>query len=158
MRKLSGCAGQCGATRAEIADLSHLPVRCRFIAMMPQWDFLDFLAAHGRRYAGFTLLMQAEARELIEEGGRVAGVRATVNGAAQEIRADLVVGADGRHSTVRERTGIKVRDIGAPTDALWRRLSHQPRDPPERMRRFDAGSTPLTLDRRDHWQRASRAA
>src|SRR5207248_6263023 len=127
--KISRFAGQFGDTRVEIADLSHLPVRCRFIAMMPQWDFLDFLAARGRRYAGLTLLMHAEARELIEEDGRVVGVRATVNGNAEEIRADLVVGADGRHSTVRERLGIKVHDIGAPMDVLWFRLSHQPGDP-----------------------------
>jgi 2-polyprenyl-6-methoxyphenol hydroxylase-like FAD-dependent oxidoreductase len=150
--KLSRFAGQFGETRVQIADMSHLPVRARYIAMMPQWDFLDFLAAHGKRYAGFTLLMHAEAHELIEEGGRVVGVRATVNGAAQEIRADLVVGADGRHSTVRERTGIKVRDIGAPMDVLWFRLSHQPGDPEEMMGRFDAGSILVMLDRGDYWQ------
>ena len=150
--KLSRFAGQFGETRVEIADLSHLPVRCRYIAMMPQWDFLDFLAGHGKRYVGFTLLMQAEVHELIEEEGRVVGVRATVNGAAQEIRADLVVGADGRQSTVRERTGIKVRDIGAPMDVLWFRLSHQPGDPEALMGRFDAGSILVMLDRGDYWQ------
>jgi 2-polyprenyl-6-methoxyphenol hydroxylase-like FAD-dependent oxidoreductase len=150
--KLSRFAGQFGETRVQIADMSHLPVRARYIAMMPQWDFLDFLAAHGRPYRGFTLLMHAEAHELIEEGGRVVGVRATVNGADQEIRADLVVGADGRHSTVRERTGIKVHDIGAPMDVLWFRLSHQPGDPEEMMGRFDAGSILVMLDRGDYWQ------
>ena len=76
--------------------------------MMPQWDFLDFLARRGKAYAGFTLLMHAEAQGLIEEGGQVVGVRATIEGKAEEIRADLVVGADGRHSTVREATGLKV--------------------------------------------------
>jgi len=150
--KVSRFAGQFGDRRVQIADFSHLPVRCRYIAMMPQWDFLDFLAAHGKQYAGFTLLMHAEAQELIEEGGRVVGVRATVNGAAQEIRADLVVGADGRHSTVREQTGIKVRDIGAPMDVLWFRLSHQPGDPEEMMGRFDACSILVMLDRGDYWQ------
>ncbi len=95
--RISHFAAQFGETRMEIADLSHLPVHCRYIAMMPQWDFLNFLAAQGRHYPGFTVLMQAEVHGLIEEGSRFVGVHATVNGAAREIRADLVVGADGRH-------------------------------------------------------------
>jgi 2-polyprenyl-6-methoxyphenol hydroxylase-like FAD-dependent oxidoreductase len=107
--RLSRFAAQFGERRVAIADLSHLPVRCPYIAMMPQWDFLDFLAAHGKDLPGFSLLMHAEARELIEENGRVAGVRATVNDGEQEIRADLVVGADGRHSIVRERAGFQVK-------------------------------------------------
>ena len=135
--RLSHFTGQFGDTPVPIADMSHLPVRCRFIAMMPQWDFLDFLAARGKRYPGFRLLMHAEVKRLIEEGGRVVGVQATVNGADVEIRADLVVGADGRHSTVREQTGIAVRDIGAPMDVLWFRLSHQPGD-----RKNDGASMP----------------
>jgi 2-polyprenyl-6-methoxyphenol hydroxylase-like FAD-dependent oxidoreductase len=120
--------------------------------MMPQWDFLDFLAGHGKAYAGFTLLMHAEAQGLIEEGGKVVGVRATVDGRPEEIRADLVVGADGRHSTVREATGLKVLDIGAPIDVLWFRLSRQPGDPGEVMGRFDVGSILVMLDRGDYWQ------
>ena len=91
-------------------DFSHLPTRCKFIAMMPQWDFLNFLAEHGKRYPGFHLRMQAEAVDLIEEGGRVAGVRAMTPDGPLDIRADLVVGCDGRHSTVRERAGMKVDD------------------------------------------------
>jgi 2-polyprenyl-6-methoxyphenol hydroxylase-like FAD-dependent oxidoreductase len=150
--KLSRFAGQFGDTRVRIADFSHLPVRCRYIAMMPQWDFLDFLAAHGKQYPGFTLLMQTEARELIEEDGKVVGVRAAVAGAVQEIRADLVVGADGRHSTVREKTGLKVEVLGAPMDVLWFRLSHKAGDPEEMMGRFDAGSILVMLDRGDYWQ------
>ena len=150
--KISRFAGQFGDTRVQIADFSHLPVRCRYIAMMPQWDFLSFLAAHGRQYPGFTLLMQAEAQELIEEGGRICGVRATVSGAVEEIRADLVVGADGRHSTVRERAGFEVDVLGAPMDVLWFRLPHKAGDPEEMMGRFDAGSILVMLDRGDYWQ------
>ncbi len=150
--RLSHFTGQFGDTPVPIADMSHLPVRCRFIAMMPQWDFLDFLAARGKRYPGFRLLMHAEAKRLIEEGGRVVGVQATVNGADVDIRADLVVGADGRHSTVREQTGIAVRDLGAPMDVLWFRLAHKAGDPEEMLGRFDAGSILVMLDRGDYWQ------
>lgn len=150
--KLSTFAGYFGDTRVQIADLRHLPVPAPFIAMMPQWDFLDFLARHGREFAGFTLLMHAEVTGLVEEGARVVGVHATVHGRSEEIRADLVVGADGRHSTVREAMGLKVLDLGAPMDVLWFRLSHKPNDPAEVMGRFDAGSILVMLDRGDYWQ------
>jgi 2-polyprenyl-6-methoxyphenol hydroxylase-like FAD-dependent oxidoreductase len=150
--KISRFAGYFGDTRVQIADLTHLPVAAPFIAMMPQWDFLDFLAGHGKQYPGFTLLMHAEAQGLIEEGGKVVGVRATVDGKAEEIRADLVVGADGRHSTVREAIGFKVETLGAPMDVLWFRLSHKQGDAGEVMGRFDAGSILVMLDRGDYWQ------
>jgi 2-polyprenyl-6-methoxyphenol hydroxylase-like FAD-dependent oxidoreductase len=150
--KIRRFAGYFGDRRIEIADLTHLPVPAPYIAMMPQWDFLDFLARQGRAEAGFRLLMHAEALGLIEEGGKVVGVRAAVDGRAEEIRADLVVGADGRHSTVREAMGLKVLEIGAPIDVLWFRLSHKPGDPSEVMGRFYAGSILVMLDRGDYWQ------
>src|SRR6202041_174744 len=106
--------GQVGGTSIGIGDFTRLPTVCKFLVFMPQWDFLNFLAAHGRRYAGFHVMMKTAATDLIETGGRVAGVRAACNGAAVDIRADLVIGADGRHSTVRERAGLKVNDLGAP--------------------------------------------
>jgi len=150
--KIHRFAGYFGDERVEVADLTHLPVPAPYIAMMPQWDFLDFLARHGKAYPGFTLLMHAEAHGLIEEGGRVVGVRASVEGRSEEVRADLVVGADGRHSTVRDATGLKVLDVGAPIDVLWFRLSRGPGDPGEVMGRFDAGSILVMLDRGDYWQ------
>jgi len=150
--KIQHFAGFFGDTRVQIADLTHLPVRAPYIAMMPQWDFLDFLKSHGAAYAGFKVLMHGEAKALIEEDGKVVGVRATVDGAPQEIRADLVVGADGRHSTVREAMGFKARDLGAPMDVLWFRLTHKPGDAGEVMGRFDAGSVLVMLDRGDYWQ------
>ena len=143
---------QFGEERVEVADFSHLPVRCGFIAMMPQWDFLDFLAAQGKRYPAFTALMHAEARGLIEEKGRVVGVNAIVEGRPQEIRADLVVGADGRHSTVRAAAGFEPIVLGAPMDVLWFRLTHKPTDKAETMGRFDRGSILVMLDRGDYWQ------
>lgn len=120
--------------------------------MMPQWDFLNFLADAGKRYPAFTLLMNAEADGLVEEAGKVVGVRATVDGQPQEIRADLVVGADGRHSTVREAAGFRVNVLGAPMDVLWFRLTHKPSDTAETMGRFDNGSILVMLDRGDCWQ------
>jgi 2-polyprenyl-6-methoxyphenol hydroxylase-like FAD-dependent oxidoreductase len=151
-QKISRFTGQFGEERVLMADLSHLPVRAPFIAMMPQWDFLDFLAAQGKRYPAFTVLMNAEATGLIEEGDRVVGVRATVEGKPQEIRADLVVGADGRHSTVRESAGLAPVVLGAPMDVLWFRLGHKPGDSAETMGRFDRGSILVMLNRGDYWQ------
>jgi 2-polyprenyl-6-methoxyphenol hydroxylase-like FAD-dependent oxidoreductase len=151
-QKLSRFAAQFGDRPVDIADFSGLPARVAYIAMMPQWDFLDFLAAHGKQYPGFRLLMNAEAHALVEEEGRVVGIRATVEGYEQEIRSDLVVGADGRHSTVRTEAGLQVEAIGAPMDVLWFRLSRKPDEPGEVMGRFDAGSALVTLDRGDYWQ------
>lgn len=151
-QKVSRVGGQFGEERVALADFSHLPARAPYIAMMPQWDFLDFIADQGRRYATFTAVMNAEATGLIEEGGRVVGVRATVEGRPQEIRADLVVGADGRHSTVRERAGLKPVVLGAPMDVMWFRVSRRPADSAETMGRFDRGSILVMLNRGDYWQ------
>jgi 2-polyprenyl-6-methoxyphenol hydroxylase-like FAD-dependent oxidoreductase len=141
-----------GGMQFEFIDFSHLPTRCKFVALMPQWDFLSFLAEHGKRYPTFHLRMTAEATDLIEEAGRVAGVRARTPDGDLEIRADLVVGCDGRHSTLRERAGLKVEDLGAPMDVLWFRISKQPGDPLESMGRFEAGRIFILIDRGDYWQ------
>jgi 2-polyprenyl-6-methoxyphenol hydroxylase-like FAD-dependent oxidoreductase len=150
--RIARFTGTFGGTPVKIADLTHLPVPAPFIAMMPQWNFLDFLARHGRGFAGFTLLMNAEAESVIEQAGRVVGVQAKVDGRAEEIRADLVVGADGRHSTIRSALGLEVQDIGAPMDVLWFRISHKDGDPGDLLGRFDAGSILVMLDRGDYWQ------
>src|SRR4029079_21408 len=104
------------------------PTRCKFIALMPQWDFLNFLAEHGRRYRGFQLMMRAEATALSEEGGRIVGVRGTSPQGEIAIRSPLVMGCDGRHSIVREKAGLVVEELGAPMDVLWFRLSRRPDD------------------------------
>jgi len=144
--------GWIGDEMIPVADFSRLPTRCKFIALMPQWDFLDFLTQHARKYPNFRLRMQAEVTDLIEQGGRVAGVRAQTSAGALEVRADLVVGADGRHSTVREKAGLQTIDLGAPMDVLWMRLSQRPRDPKESMGRFDPGHVFVMIDRGDYWQ------
>ena len=145
-------AGRYGDFPVTIADLRHLPTQCKFIALMPQWDFLNFLADRGKRYPGFHLHMETEATDLIEEGGRVAGLRATSPKGSLEIRSTLVVGCDGRHSTVREKAGFAVETLGAPMDVLWFRLSHKAGDSQQTGGVFLPGRIFVTLNRGDYWQ------
>ena len=147
--ELNAQVGQMGLT---IADFRYLPTRCRFIALMPQWDFLNFLAEQAARYPGFDLRMEAEVSGLMEESGRVIGVRANTPNGAVEARADLVVGADGRNSIVREKAGLRVTEFGAPMDVLWFRLSRSPPDPVATMGRFDSGRIFITINRGEYWQ------
>lgn len=145
-------SGQVNGIAVPIADLTHLRVRCPFVALMPQWDFLNFLAEHAARYSSFALRMRTAADDLIIENGRVAGVRASGPNGPVEIRADLVVGADGRHSVLRQRAGLEVRDLGAPIDVLWMRLSRHETDPTSLLGYFDAGRLFVTLNRGEYWQ------
>ncbi len=151
-QKVERLTGQFGATPLQLADFAHLPVKHRFIAMMPQWDFLNFLAEEGKRFPGFSLLMQAEALELVSSGGNVTGLKAATANGPIEITADLVVGADGRGSTLRGQSGLAVEDIGAPMDALWFRLPRKPSDTDQTQGRFDAGRIFVMLNRGDYWQ------
>jgi 2-polyprenyl-6-methoxyphenol hydroxylase-like FAD-dependent oxidoreductase len=151
-QKIYQVGGQVSGQRVTLADFSHLPVRAPFIALMPQWDFLDFLADHGRTYAGFDLRMRAEAVSLVEENGRIAGLVAETPSGPLEIRADLTVGADGRHSIVRERAGLQVEHVGAPIDVLWMRLSKRGDDPSMILGNIAAGHIFVMLDRGDYWQ------
>src|SRR5712692_1620961 len=141
-----------GSQRVTIADLAHLPTRCKFIAFMPQWDFLNFLALRAAPYPGFRLWMRAEATDLLEESGRVVGVRVTTPEGPREVRADLVVAADGRHSVLREKAGLAIEELGAPMDVLWFRLSRRPDDPSAAMGQFGAGRIFIMLNRGDYWQ------
>jgi 2-polyprenyl-6-methoxyphenol hydroxylase-like FAD-dependent oxidoreductase len=135
-----------------VADFLHLPTRCKFVGLMPQWDFLNFLAEKARAYPQFHLRMETEVTDLIVENGRVAGVRANGPQGELEVRANLVVGADGRRSLVRQKAGLEVNDLGAPIDVLWMRLTRQPTDPRATLGRFRAGKILVTLDRGDYWQ------
>lgn len=145
-------AAQFGELPVTIADFTRLRTRCRFIVMMPQWDFLDFLARHAKRYPTFQLEMRAEATALIEEAGRVKGLRGTTPAGPLEVRAALVVAADGRASVLRERAGLHVEDLGAPMDVFWFRLSRRPEDPVATMGRFDVGRVFVLINRGEHWQ------
>jgi 2-polyprenyl-6-methoxyphenol hydroxylase-like FAD-dependent oxidoreductase len=151
-RKIENLSMQIGDERIPMADLSHLPTHCKYIAMMPQWDFLNFLADHGKRYRTFDLHMRAEATDLIEEGGRIMGLRANTPDGPLEIRADLVVGCDGRHSTVREKAGLQSEDYGAPMDVLWFRVTRGAGDAGEVFGHIEAGRMMVMLDRGDYWQ------
>jgi 2-polyprenyl-6-methoxyphenol hydroxylase-like FAD-dependent oxidoreductase len=151
-QQLCKLAAQIGDITVPIADFAHLPTRCRFIALMPQWDFLDFLAEEGSRLPGFRLLRQAEVTGLITSEDRVTGVRATTPEGTLVVRASLVVGADGRHSTVRQAAGLEVMDLGAPIDVLWMRLSRRPDDPAQSLGRIAGGRMMVMIDRSDYWQ------
>jgi 2-polyprenyl-6-methoxyphenol hydroxylase-like FAD-dependent oxidoreductase len=151
-QELRTLGAQIGDTFLQVADFAHLPTHCQFIALMPQWDFLSFIAEQAKRYPGFRLEMQAEATALTEESGRVTGLRAETPQGSLTVRADLVVGADGRHSIMREKAGLEVADLGAPMDVLWMRLSRRPTDPGQTLGRVDAGRIFVMLNREDYWQ------
>jgi len=135
-----------------VADFSHLPTHCRYVAFMPQWDFLNFLVKVGSQYPTFQVRMSAEVTDLIERDGSVMGLHANTPTGPLEVRATLVVGADGRHSVVRKRAGLSVEEFGAPMDVLWFRLSRKPSDSVDPMGRFDTGRIFIMLNRGDYWQ------
>jgi len=151
-QKVDRLTMQMGDEHLRVIDLTHLPTHCKYIALMPQWDFLNFLAERGKRYKSFDLRMNAEATDLIEEGGRVVGVRAKTPDGELAVWADLVVGADGRHSTVRDKAGLQSDDYGAPMDVLWFRLPRKPADESETFGHIEAGAMMIMLNRGDYWQ------
>jgi 2-polyprenyl-6-methoxyphenol hydroxylase-like FAD-dependent oxidoreductase len=151
-QKVPTLAAQVGDTTIPIADFSHLPTHCQFIAFMPQWDFLNFLVRHAERYPSFKLRLRTEVTNLIQDGGRVTGVHATGPDGPLHIHADLVIGADGRHSTVRQAAGFTVRELGAPMDVLWFSLSRRPDDTDTSLGRFDIGRIFIMINRGTHWQ------
>jgi 2-polyprenyl-6-methoxyphenol hydroxylase-like FAD-dependent oxidoreductase len=146
--RVAEIAAQFGDYPLKIADFRHLPTRCGFIAMMPQWDFLNFLARQAARYPQFKLRMNAEVTGLIERNSRIAGVKL----GSESIETDLVIGADGRHSTLRSLAGLEVENLGAPIDVMWFRLSREQADPQASMGRFDAGAIFVLINRREYWQ------
>lgn len=144
--------GMFGGTSVRIADLSRLSVKYPFIAMMPQWDFLNFLRDSGKRFPSLQVLMSAEATDLIRRGDAVAGVRVTTPDGTIDIEADLVIGCDGRRSIVRERAGLAVEEVGAPIDVLWFRVGRHPDETENLFARVDHGKMMVTFDRGDYWQ------
>lgn len=151
-QKASVLYGEVGGTRIVMADFSHLPVRCPYIAFMPQWDFLNFLARKAAAFPGFSLRLGTEAIGLIEADGRVIGLRAQSSQGAFDIHASLTIGADGRHSVLREQAGLIVEPLGAPMDVLWFALARQEGDPHETTGRFESGRIMVQIDRGTHWQ------
>ena len=151
-QEVRSLTGHVAGEQVTIADFSHLPTRCKFVALMPQWDFLDFIAAEAKRFPAFRLLMQAEVTGLVENAGRITGVAAKTPQGPLEITADLVVGADGRRSIVRERAGLTVDDFGAPIDVLWMRVPRRPDDPSQLLGYIETGHVFVMFDRGDYWQ------
>jgi 2-polyprenyl-6-methoxyphenol hydroxylase-like FAD-dependent oxidoreductase len=135
-----------------IADFTKLPTRCKFIAFMPQWDFLNFLSAQAKLFPSFQLLMEHEVVDLIFEKDHVVGVRAKTPNGEVEVRTDLVIGADGRHSIVQARAGLERREFGVPIDVLWMRISKEKTDPEQSFGFFQHGKLLVLIDRGDYWQ------
>ena len=151
-QKVSRLSFQIGDERLQMIDFSHVPTHCRFVALMPQWDFLNFLASHTQRYPTFHLHLKTEAIDLITDSGVITGLRAKTPESELTISAELVVGCDGRHSRVRERAGLSVEDVGAPIDVLWFRVSRLESDGDEVFGHMEAGQMMVMLNRGDYWQ------
>lgn len=151
-QKVFDLSGKIGAETVSIADFTHLPTHCKFVALMPQWDFLNFIAEHARRYPGFHLKMEAEVTGLIEENSRITGVRANTPEGSLEVRADLTIGADGRRSVVRQCAGLEIIDLGAPMDVMWMRLSRKSDDGGQTFGHVERGKMLVMLNREDYWQ------
>ena len=152
--KIDHIAAMVGGERFEIGDFTHLPTHAKFIALMPQWDLLNFLSEEAERYSSFTLRLGWEATGLIEEDGVVKGVRARTPDGPQEIRADLTVGCDGRHATSREAAHLPVVEKGVPIDVLWFRISRQPSDPEIGVGYVNYGRLIVLINRIDYFQTA----
>ena len=150
--EIRALVAEIGDIRLKIGDFARVPTPCKFVALMPQWDFLNFLADKSRGFRALTIMMSAEVTGLMETGGRVVGVNVRAPGGPLEVRADLVVGCDGRTSTVRAASGLVVQDLGAPIDVLWFRLSKRSGDPEQVLGRLGRDKMMVTIERTDYWQ------
>ncbi len=144
--------GRFGPLLTTFADFSHLPTRAKFVAFMPQWDFLNFLSDEAKAYPAFKLFMEADATDLIEEGGKVKGVVAKTANGPMRVNAPLVIGCDGRHAMTRAKGGFTVEDLGAPMDVLWFRLSRRDSAPEDPAGSFGLGHIVIMINRGDYWQ------
>jgi 2-polyprenyl-6-methoxyphenol hydroxylase-like FAD-dependent oxidoreductase len=150
--KVSKLEADVGSDKITIADFSHLKIQSPYIAFMPQWDFLTFIADQARKYKKFHLMMETEAIDLIKENNRVVGVKARNKEEEFEIHSELVVGADGRHSTVREKSDLKSITFGSPMDVLWFRISREKDSPLAVLGKVDMGKMMIMIDRDSYWQ------
>jgi 2-polyprenyl-6-methoxyphenol hydroxylase-like FAD-dependent oxidoreductase len=151
-QRVTRLSGQLGEATVTVADFTHLPTRCKFLAFMPQWEFLNFLAERARTFPTFQLRMQARVDELLWDGPRVAGVRVQTPEGPLEVRADVTFAADGRDSAVRDRAKLDVVEMGAPMDVLWIRLTKRPDDPHDTFGYIRDGRILALIDRDDYWQ------
>ncbi len=151
-QRLTTVGGVFGDFAFQTANLSRVPAHCKFVALMPQWDFLNFLSKRARRFPTFELLMQHEGLDLIRDRGRIAGVVARTPQANLEIRADIVVACDGRHSIIRKAAHLEVREFGVPIDVLWFRISRNPNDPDQLLGNVNYGKALILFNRGDYFQ------
>jgi len=150
--ELHALSAEIGDRSFKVADFARVPTTCRFIALMPQWDFLNFLAEDGRRFASLKIMMSTQVTSLAQAGGRVVGIHAVASDGPLEVRAKLVIGCDGRASTVRAAANLEVQDLGSPIDVLWFRLSKKPGDPEQVLGHLESDTIIVTIDRNDYWQ------
>src|SRR5262245_55799900 len=151
-QKVTEIGGDIDGQIVRIADFSHLPTACKFVAFMPQWDFLDFLVDEARRYPTFRLLMNAAVTDVLRTGEQITGVRAKTPDGDVDVEATLTIGADGRNSVIRERAGLTVETFGAPIDVLWMRLSRHETDRAQTLGIIRSGRVFVMLNRGDYWQ------
>ncbi len=152
-QKVTQLSGQIGDQKFLMADFSYLKTKCKYIAFMPQWDFLNYICEQATQYPKFSLRMNTEATGIIEENGKVVGVKALDDQGELIIKSNLVIGADGRNSIIRNSAGFEIEDVGAPMDVLWMRISRDPsKDPQETIGRFDSGIILIMINRNDYWQ------
>jgi len=151
-QQLTSVSGVLGDFHFKAADFSRLPTHCKFVALMPQWDFLDFLSGKARQFPNFRLQMQHDAVDLIRDGDRISGVKAQTPDGLVQVRANLVIGCDGRHSTVRKSAGFEVIERGVPIDVLWFRLSRRANDPEQLLGNINYGRALVLIDRGDYFQ------
>ncbi len=152
-QKVTSVGGRFGDFPFQAADVSRVPARCKFVALMPQWDFLNFLTRHARKFPAFELLMEHEAIGLMRDGARIGGVIARkANGETATIRARLVVGCDGRHSVTRQAAQLELQDFGVPIDVLWFRISRISGDPEQVFGTIDYGKMLILINRNDYFQ------
>ena len=151
-QEVTTLSGNLGDSLITVADFTKLPTRCKFLAFMPQWDFLNFLAEEAKRFPCFDLRMQARVEELIWENGKVAGVRAQTPAGPLNVRSDLTIAADGRESMLRQQARLDVVELGAPMDVLWLRLTKHPSDPHETFGYIRDGRIMALIDRGVYWQ------
>jgi 2-polyprenyl-6-methoxyphenol hydroxylase-like FAD-dependent oxidoreductase len=150
--EIHSISAEIGERSYRIADFRHIPAACRYIAIMPQWDFLNFLAEKGRQFPTLKVIMQAHVTTLVEAHGRIVGVEATTPAGALQVLAELVIGCDGRASTVRKAAALAVLDLGSPIDVLWFRLSKRPGDPQQVLGHLSRDMMLVTIDRNSYWQ------
>jgi 2-polyprenyl-6-methoxyphenol hydroxylase-like FAD-dependent oxidoreductase len=151
-QRLTSVGGRVGNFAMQAADFSHLPTRCKFVALMPQWDFLNFLSDRAKRFPGFQLRMRCQGVNLIRAGQRITGVEAHSPDGPVQIQADLVVGCDGRHSTIRQAAGLPVQEFGVPIDVLWFHISRRAGDPEQVLGNVNYGRALVLINRGDYFQ------